>query len=267
MEKIAVKVESCEEMKKVIDYFEENGEHESKNYYPPIDDDDEYLYVAWDDECYYNWEYSDSFDIFKKDGFEELSFTEFESKYLKPNPKDLLEDGMVVENRDGKFYFKLYNKFLDILDCNYIGYYEEDLSVKYHEDFDIMKIYKGTITDYENLINNDLELIWEREEYEEITTLERLVEVCNELNEKYKRAEFYITNIEGSFKIKTIINDKTPVGITVGGGKFMHSGEVDFEETEGELVFHSFKNDGSLSDHCNFTEKDLKLDGYVVNIK
>lgn len=84
-----------------------------------------------------------------------------------------LEDGMVVEQRDGNMYLVLAGKAVRKGRCNHIDGYTDDLKWEGYTGGDIVKVYRitpeslGCIEDV--FIKSNLELIWERTETKKMT--------------------------------------------------------------------------------------------------
>lgn len=97
--------------------------------------------------------------------------------------KSDLQTGMVVETKDGTKYIVMRNSCISAPDSDFIvnengwnplRYYNDDL-LEYHtySDLDIIKVYKPNYPNVIRTFEEDaLELIWEREEYKEMTVAE-----------------------------------------------------------------------------------------------
>ena len=110
------------------------------------------------------------------------------SDYMKRKnfTKANLESGMVVECRNGERYLVLRDKLLDSAHWKNINNYTTEMKkyVKGTHSDDIMKVYDTIgVTNLHNIFYDDnLILIWERQEVEEMT----LEEVCKLLGKEIK---------------------------------------------------------------------------------
>ena len=123
--------------------------------------------------CYYgNGEYS-SRVFAEKYNYEILEWSDYMQKEFT---KADLEDGMVVEQRDGDMYLVLAGMVVRKRGYNRIGDYDDDLKCAGYTGGDIVKVYRitpgplGCIEDV--FIKNNLELIWERKEPKKMTVKE-----------------------------------------------------------------------------------------------
>lgn len=116
--------------------------------------------------CYIRGEFS-PYQYYKSKGYEILEWSDYMNKEFT---KADLKSGMVVEYRDGDRRLVI-DKYLAGKDYHYeLSAYNENLENEYHR-FTIMKVFKicrrailGNILDDDNL-----ELIWEREEPKKMT--------------------------------------------------------------------------------------------------
>lgn len=110
------------------------------------------------------------------------------SDYMKRKnfTKADLENGMVVECRNGERYLVLKGKLLDGAHWKHISDYTAEMKeyVKGTYPYDIMKVYDTIgVTNLHNIFSDEnLILIWERQEVEEMT----LAEVCKLLGREIK---------------------------------------------------------------------------------
>lgn len=104
------------------------------------------------------------------EGYEILEWSDYMQKEFT---KADLEDGMVVEQRDGNMYLVLAGKAVRKGRCNHIDGYTDDLKWEGYTGGDIVKVYRitpeslGCIEDV--FIKSNLELIWERTETKKMT--------------------------------------------------------------------------------------------------
>lgn len=120
--------------------------------------------------CYYGiGEYS-SRVYAEKYNYKILEWSDYMQKEFT---KADLEDGMVVEQRDGNMYLVLAGKAVRKGRCNHIDCYTDDLKWEGYTGGDIVKVYRitpeslGCIEDV--FIKSNLELIWERKERKKMT--------------------------------------------------------------------------------------------------
>lgn len=109
-------------------------------------------------------------NYYKKRGYTILEWSDYMQKEFT---KADLEDGMVVEQRDGNMYLVLAGKAVRKGRCNHIDGYTDDLKWEGYTGGDIVKVYRitpeslGCIEDV--FIKSNLELIWERTETKKMT--------------------------------------------------------------------------------------------------
>lgn len=120
--------------------------------------------------CYSGGGGYQSYDYFEKYRYEILEWSDYMNKEFT---KADLEDGMVVEQRDGNMYLVLAGKAVRKGRCNHIDGYTDDLKWEGYTGGDIVKVYRitpeslGCIEDV--FIKSNLELIWERKEPKKMT--------------------------------------------------------------------------------------------------
>jgi len=123
--------------------------------------------------CYYGDGEWSSLDIAKNYNYKILEWSDYMQKEFT---KADLEDGMVVEQRDGNMYLVLAGKAVRKGRCNHIDGYTDDLKWEGYTGGDIVKVYRitpeslGCIEDV--FIKSNLELIWERTESKKMTVEE-----------------------------------------------------------------------------------------------
>ena len=126
--------------------------------------------------CYYGDGEWSSLDIAKNYNYKILEWSDYMQKEFT---KADLEDGMVVEQRDGNMYLVLAGKAVRKGRCNHIDGYTDDLKWEGRTGYtggDIVKVYRitpeslGCIEDV--FIKSNLELIWERTESKKMTVEE-----------------------------------------------------------------------------------------------
>ena len=131
--------------------------------------------------CYYgSGEYS-SRDFAEKYNYKILEWSDYmQKKFTKSD----LEDGMVVEQRDGDMYLVLAGKAVRKGRCNRMDNYDDGLKCIGYTGGDIVKVYMitpGSLRCIEDVfIKNNLELIWERKEPKKMT-VEEMREKLEEL--------------------------------------------------------------------------------------
>lgn len=114
-----------------------------------------------------------SYDYFEKCEYRILEWSDYIDKEFT---KADLEDGMVVEQRDGNMYLVLAGKAVRKGRRNRIDGYTDDLKWEGYTGGDIVKVYRitpeslGCIEDV--FIKSNLELIWERKEPKKMTVEE-----------------------------------------------------------------------------------------------
>ena len=123
--------------------------------------------------CYYgNGEYS-SRVFAEKYNYKILEYGDYmQKKFTKAD----LEDGMVVEQRDGDMYLVLAGMVVRKRGYNRIGDYDDDLKWEGYTGGDIVKVYRITPESLRRIedvfIKSNLELIWERKEPKKMTVEE-----------------------------------------------------------------------------------------------
>nr|DAY84786.1 MAG TPA: hypothetical protein [Caudoviricetes sp.] len=123
--------------------------------------------------CYYgNGEYS-SRVFAEKYNYKILEYGDYmQKKFTKAD----LEDGMVVEQRDGDMYLVLAGMVVRKREYNRIGNYDDDLKWEGYTGGDIVKVYRITPESLRRIedvfIKSNLELIWERKEPKKMTVEE-----------------------------------------------------------------------------------------------
>lgn len=126
-----------------------------------------------DKTCYDGQGLYQSYDHFKKYRYEILEWSDYMDKEFT---KADLEDGMVVEQRDGNMYLVLAGMAVRKGECNNIGGYDDDLKWEGYTEGDIVKVYRITPESLRRIedvfIKSNLELIWERKEPKKMTVEE-----------------------------------------------------------------------------------------------
>lgn len=126
-----------------------------------------------DKTCYDGQGVYQSYDHFKKYRYEILEWSDYMDKEFT---KADLEDGMVVEQRDGNMYLVLAGMAVRKGGCNNIGGYDDDLKWEGYTEGDIVKVYRITPESLRRIedvfIKSNLELIWERKEPKKMTVEE-----------------------------------------------------------------------------------------------
>lgn len=131
--------------------------------------------------CYYGDGEWSSLDIAENYNYKILEWSDYMQKEFT---KSDLEDGMVVEQRDGDMYLVLAGMVVRERGYNRIGDYDDDLKCAGYTGGDIVKVYRitpgslGCIKDV--FIKDNLELIWERKEPKKMT-VEEMREKLEEL--------------------------------------------------------------------------------------
>ena len=114
-----------------------------------------------------------SYDYFEKCEYRILEWSDYMDKEFT---KADLEDGMVVEQRDGNMYLVLAGKAVRKGRRNRIDGYTDDLKWEGYTGGDIVKAYRITPESLECIedvfIKSNLELIWERKEPKKMTVEE-----------------------------------------------------------------------------------------------
>lgn len=123
--------------------------------------------------CYYGDGKYSSLDFAENNNYKILEWSDYmQEEFTKAD----LEDGMVVEQRDGNMYLVLAGKVVRKGRCNHIDGYTDDLKWEGYTGRDIVKVYRitpeslGCIEDV--FIKSNLELIWERTESKKMTVEE-----------------------------------------------------------------------------------------------
>lgn len=126
-----------------------------------------------DKTCYGGQGGYQSYDYFEKYRYEILEWSDYMDKEFT---KADLEDGMVVEQRDGDMYLVLAGKTVRKGEYNRIDGYTDDLKWAGYKGGDIVKVYRitpGSLRRIEDVfIKSNLELIWERTESKKMTVEE-----------------------------------------------------------------------------------------------
>lgn len=123
--------------------------------------------------CYTGYGEFASYDFYKEREYKILEWSDYMNKEFT---KADLEDGMVVEQRDGNMYLVLAGMAVRKGGCNNIGDYDDDLKCKGYTEGDIVKVYRITPESLRHIedvfIKSNLELIWERTESKKMTVEE-----------------------------------------------------------------------------------------------
>ncbi len=110
------------------------------------------------------------YDYYKEEGYVILEWSDYMKKEFT---KSDLKDGMIVEHRDGDRAIILDGRAIGdgFLELNYLT---DDLMCDFDSENDIVKVFKSKKCDNKrNLFNDEnLELIWEREEVKRMTVEE-----------------------------------------------------------------------------------------------
>lgn len=126
--------------------------------------------------CYSGDGWFANYDFCKSEGYKILEWSDYMQKEFT---KADLEDGMVVEQKNGNMYLVLAGKAVRKGRCNRIDGYTDDLKWEERTGYtggDIVKVYRitpeslGCIEDV--FIKSNLELIWERTESKKMTVEE-----------------------------------------------------------------------------------------------
>lgn len=132
-----------------------------------------YYGVYRDKTCYGGEGGYQSYDYFEKYKCKILEWSDYMQKEFT---KADLEDGMVVEQRDGDMYLVLAGMVVRKRGYNRIGDYDDDLKCAGYTGGDIVKVYRitpGSLGCVEHVfIKCNLELIWERKEPKKMTVEE-----------------------------------------------------------------------------------------------
>ena len=123
--------------------------------------------------CYTGYGEFASYDFYKEREYKILEWSDYMDKEFT---KADLEDGMVVEQRDGNMYLVLAGKTVRKGEYNRIDGYTDDLKWAGYKGGDIVKVYRitpGSLRRIEDVfIKSNLELIWERTESKKMTVEE-----------------------------------------------------------------------------------------------
>ena len=143
-----------------------------------------YYGVYRDKTCYGGNGGYQSYDYFEKYKCKILEWSDYMQKEFT---KADLEDGMVVEQRDGDMYLVLAGMVVRKRGYNRIGDYDDDLKCAGYTGGDIVKVYRitpGSLGCVEHVfIKCNLELIWERKEPKKMT-IEEMRQKLEELTEE-----------------------------------------------------------------------------------
>lgn len=123
--------------------------------------------------CYTGFGMFSPYRHYNSVGYEILEWSDYmQKKFTKAD----LEDGMVVEQRDGDMYLVLAGMVVRKRGYNRIGDYDDDLKCAGYTGGDIVKVYRitpGSLGCVEHVfIKCNLELIWERKEPKKMTVEE-----------------------------------------------------------------------------------------------
>lgn len=123
--------------------------------------------------CYTGFGMFSPYRHYNSVGYEILEWSDYmQKKFTKAD----LEDGMVVEQRDGDMYLVLAGMVVRKRGYNRIGDYDDDLKCAGYTGGDIVKVYRitpGSLGCIEDVfIKSNLELIWERTESKKMTVEE-----------------------------------------------------------------------------------------------
>ena len=123
--------------------------------------------------CYTGFGMFSPYRHYNSVGYEILEWSDYmQKKFTKAD----LEDGMVVEQRDGDMYLVLAGMVVRERGYNRIVGYTDDLKWAGYKGGDIVKVYRitpGSLRCIEDVfIKNNLELIWERKEPKKMTVEE-----------------------------------------------------------------------------------------------
>ena len=123
--------------------------------------------------CYTGYGEFASYDFYKEREYKILEWSDYMDKEFT---KADLEDGMVVEQRDGNMYLVLAGKTVRKGEYNRIDGYTDDLKWEGYTGGDIVKVYRITPESLRRIedvfIKSNLELIWERKEPKKMTVEE-----------------------------------------------------------------------------------------------
>lgn len=163
----------CKTEEEAVDFCKQMHEHGMK-----WRDGESYLkntsYNAYNEGMCYHGSREYSSRVFaEKYNYKILEWSDYMNKEFT---KADLEDGVVVEQRDGNMYLVLAGKAVRKGRCNHIDGYTDDLKWEGYTGGDIVKVYRitpeslGCIEDV--FIKSNLELIWERTESKKMTVEE-----------------------------------------------------------------------------------------------
>ena len=131
--------------------------------------------------CYIRFGMFSSYRHYNSEGYEILEWSDYMNKEFT---KADLEDGMVVEQRDGNMYLVLAGEVVRKGVYNRIDGYTDDLKWEYYTGGDIVKVYRITPESLRRIedvfIKSNLELIWERKKLKKMT-VEEMREKLEEL--------------------------------------------------------------------------------------
>lgn len=126
--------------------------------------------------CYIGFGMFSSYRHYNSEGYEILEWSDYMNKEFT---KTDLEDGMVVEQRNGNMYLVLAGKAVRKGRCNRIDGYTDGLKWEGRTGYtggDIVKVYRITPESLRRIedvfIKSNLELIWERTESKKMTVEE-----------------------------------------------------------------------------------------------
>lgn len=123
--------------------------------------------------CYTGYGEFASYDFYKEREYKILEWSDYMDKEFT---KADLEDGMVVEQRDGNMYLVLAGKTVRKGEYNRIDGYTDDLKWEGYTGGDIVKVYRITPESLRRIedvfIKSNLELIWERKKLKKMTVEE-----------------------------------------------------------------------------------------------
>lgn len=168
--KIAV---HCKTEEEVVDFCKQMHEHGMKwctgKSYMEKTNYEEYK----GETCYTGFGMFSPYRHYNSVGYEILEWSDYmQKKFTKAD----LEDGMVVEQRDGDMYLVLAGMVVRKRGYNRIGDYDDDLKCAGYTGGDIVKVYRitpGSLGCIEDVfIKGNLELIWERKEPKKMTVEE-----------------------------------------------------------------------------------------------
>lgn len=137
--------------------------------------------------------------------------------------KTNLENGMVVEVRNGNRYLVHNDKFINKQNFNYFDDYDDEFNNIHLPSFDIVKIYKSISFTLDKIFNdNNLVLIWEREDKTKLSEKDkddiknglkkiqeecRRYKYCDEKCELRLNDDCIFSDSPNSFKIDDLFNN------------------------------------------------------------